>query len=107
MSTNTEPKHWQPYQVKLIDGKPVAFRDVVVHTILVSDSEDPDLAVAAPIWEWQESAAGKFVMKNAVGKPYWHSAFDHATYGHQYRIVARLSEQTETFWRLKYAESNS
>lgn len=102
MSTNTEPKHWQPYQVKILDGKVVAFRDVVVHTILVSDSEDPDLAVAAPIWEWQESTAGKFIMENAVDKPYWHSIPDHSSYGHTYHIVARLSEQTEVFWKLKY-----
>ena len=107
MSTNTEPKHWQPYQVKLIDGKPVSFRDVVVHTIQIDDVEDPDLYVAGPIWDWQESAVGKFVIEHAVGKPYWHSSFNHSTFVHQYRIVARLSEQTETFWRLKYVESNS
>ena len=107
MSTNTEPKHWQPYQVKLIDGKPVAFRDVVVHTIRVGDVEDPDIAIAMPLYEWQQSDAGKFITENSVGKPYWHHNFDHSSYGHQYRVVARLSEQTEVFWRLKYVDTKN
>ena len=102
MSTNTEPGHWQPYEVKLINGKPVAFRNVIVHTIRVADVEDPDIAVAAPIWDWQQSDAGKFITENAAEKPYWYHIFDPFTYGHQYQIVARLSEQTEVFWKLKY-----
>ena len=96
------PRHWQPYQVKFIDGRPVAFRDVIVHTIRMDDVEDPDLFVAQPIYEWQESDAGQFVMEHAVEKPYWHRTTDYNSYGHRYDIVARLSEQNETFWRLKW-----
>ena len=96
------PRHWQPYQVKFIDGRPVAFRDVIVHTIRMGDVEDPDLFVAQPIYEWQQSDAGKFIMEQAVEKPYWHRSTDYNSYGHRYDIVARLSEQNETFWRLKW-----
>jgi len=97
-----KPKHWQPYQVKFIDGKAVAFRDVVVHTIRMGDVDDPDLYVAQPIYEWQESDAGKFIMEHAVEKPYWHRTTVIASYGYRYDIVARLSEQNETFWTLKW-----
>ena len=97
-----KPKHWQPYQVKFIDGKAVAFRDVIVHTIRMGDVDDPDLYVAQPIYEWQESDSGKFIMEHAVEKPYWHRTTDYASYGHRYDIVARLSEQNECFWRLKW-----
>ena len=96
------PSHWQPYQVKLVDDRWVSFRDVVVHTIRMGDVEDPDLFVAQPIYEWQESDAGKFIMEHAVEKPYWHRTTDYASYGHRYDIVARLSEQNECFWRLKW-----
>jgi hypothetical protein len=68
----------------------------------MGDVEDPDLFVAQPISEWQESDAGKFIMEHAVDKPYWHRTTDHASYGHRYDIVARLSEQNETFWTLKW-----
>ena len=99
---HSKPDHWQPYQVKLIGDKWVSFRDVIVHTIRMGDVEDPDLFVAHPISEWQDSDAGKFIMEHAVEKPYWHRSTDHASYGHRYDIVARLSEQNETFWTLKW-----
>ena len=95
-----EYKHWQPEMTKEIDGKLVRFRDVCVHEITMGDVEDPDLWVASPIWEWQQTEAGKFVMEHAVEAPYWTQNTDYASYGYKYRIVARLSEQNETFWRL-------
>lgn len=98
-------KHWQPEFTKIINGKPVRFRDVCVHEIRMGDVDDPDLHVADPIWKWQQTEAGKFIMAHAEEQPYWTRGFDTATYGYQYRIMARLSEQNETFWRLKYVES--
>jgi hypothetical protein len=95
-----EYRHWQPEMTKIIDGKPVRFRDVCVHEIRMGDVEDPDLFVASPIWEWQQTPPGKFVMEHAVEKPYWINRLDHSTYSHVYKIIARLSEQNETFWRL-------
>jgi len=96
------PDHWQPAMTKIIDGKPVRFRDVCVREITIGDVEDPDIYVGQNIWEWQQTAAGEFVMENAVEKPYWTRSMDYASFGHKYRIMARLSEQNETFFRLKY-----
>ena len=98
----TEYDHWQPCMTKVIDGTPVRFRDVCVYEIRIGDVEDPDLLVADPIWRWQLSDAGEFVMQHAVSKPYWAQHMDYNNYGHVYRVVARLSEQDETFWRLKW-----
>lgn len=95
-----EYKHWKPEFTKVIDGLPVRFRDVCVKEIRMGDVEDPDLFVASPIWEWQQTPEGKFVMENAVGTPYWMSSVDYTTHGTVYKIMARLSEQNETFWRL-------
>ena len=103
----THPEHWQPEMTKIIDGKPVRFRDVCVKEIHMGDVEDPDLMVADPIWKWQQTEAGKFVMEHSVEQPYWHRVFDYASYGHKYQIMARLSEQNETFWRLKYVGSKN
>jgi hypothetical protein len=50
----------------------------------------------------QESDAGKFIMEHAVEKPYWTRQADISSYGHLYRIMARLSEQDQTFWTLKW-----
>lgn len=101
-----EFRHWQPEQTKIINGKPVRFRDVCVHEILLGDVEDPDLWVGSSIWQWQQTEAGQWVMQNAIEQPYWIRSVDTWTYGHIYRIVARLSEQNQTFWRLKWGGRN-
>ena len=95
-----EHQHWETEMTKIIEGKPVRFRDVCVHEIRMGDVEDPDLFVASPIWDWQQTAPGKFIMEHAEQEPYWTSHLDYNSYGHVYRIMARLSEQNETFWRL-------
>ena len=103
---NTYPdeyKQWQPERTKIIGDRAVKFRDVCVHEIRMGDVEDPDLCVANPIWDWQNSDAGKFIMEHAVEKPYWTRQADMSSYGHLYRIMARLSEQHETFWTLKWS----
>ena len=97
-----QPDHWQPQEVKIINGQAVRFRDVCVQEIRMGDVEDPDIMVADPIWQWQQSDAGKFILEHAVEEPYWTRNTDPSSYGHVYRIVARLSEQNETFWKLKW-----
>jgi len=101
-TTREQPDHWQPQEVRIIGDRAVSFRDVCVHEILMGDVEDPDLMVAEPIWDWQQTESGKFIMEHAEGQPYWHRCVDTYSYGHVYRIVARLSEQNETFWKLKW-----
>jgi len=45
-------------------------------------------------------------MEHAVERPYWIRAVDPYSYGHVYRIMARVSEQHETFWMLKWGGLN-
>lgn len=92
--------HWKPEETKIIDGIPVRFSDVCVHEITMSDIEDPDLFVADPIMRWQDTAQGKFVMQHAVEPPYWQRMNDFVNFGYRYRIMARLSEQHQTFLKL-------
>ena len=91
-----------PSEVKIIDGVAVKYSDVVVHEFILSDVDDPEIYMAAPIWEWQQSPAGAWVMEHAVEKPYWHKRVDMPTYGYRCTIVARLSEVDQVFFRLKY-----
>jgi len=98
--------HWKAPETKLVGNKPVRFCDVCVHEIRMGDVEDPDIFVADPIWKWQESDAGQWCMEHAVDKPYWTRFTDHMTYGYVYCVMARLSEQNETFWRLKWGGIN-
>jgi hypothetical protein len=92
-------------EYKLIDGKGVTFSDVAVHAFTMGDVEDPDLYAAQPIMEWQQSEQGKWVMEHAVETPFWHRHVDPHSYGYKYYIIARLSEQDQTYWALKWQKS--
>jgi hypothetical protein len=60
------------------------------------------LFVAEPIYEWQQTEAGKWIMENSNPKPSWHRQVDYTTYGQTYQIRAYLTHKQLTFWKLKY-----
>jgi hypothetical protein len=96
------PKEEIPYDVVLIEGKYVKIKEFVVHTFGMGDVEDPDLYAAQPLYEWQESEMGKWVMENAVETPSWHRHADPYNYGYRYAIKAKLKDVDYTFWCLKW-----
>jgi len=98
----TTYNQYQDPEYKIVDDRVVCFSDICVHEFTMGDVEDPDLYAAQPIWEWQQSEAGRFIMGHAAESPYWIRSVDYNSYGHQYRIMARLSEQNQTFFRLKF-----
>ncbi len=102
---NKNFSHWRPERVEIIEGRAVRFRDVCVHEFTVGDVEDPDIMAGEPIWNWQQSEAGSWIMEHAADKPYWVRYMDPNAWGHKYRIMARLSEQNELFWQLKWGNN--
>ena len=96
------PTHWQPEFTKIVHGQPVRFSDVCVHEFYISEVEDPAIVVSSPIWDWQQSPAGQWVIEHAVEKPYWHRDLEAGTYSYRFRIMARLSEHDQTFFKLKF-----
>jgi hypothetical protein len=74
----------------------------IVHEFSLSDVDDPDLLAAEPIWNWQQSESGKWVMENAIQKPSWHRNIDIHTYGYRYQIRADLTDEQVTFFELKF-----
>ena len=99
-----EYSHWQPEEVKIIGDCAVRFRDVCVHEFFIGDVDDLDIYIAAPIWEWQQSESGCWIMEHAEPRTYYLQNMDPSTYGYRIRIMARLSEQNEVFWQLKWGK---
>jgi hypothetical protein len=66
---------------------------VVVHKFDMGDVEDPDLYAAEPLWNWQQSEAGQFVMKHSIDKPEWHRHMDPMFMGYRYIVVAELEKK--------------
>jgi hypothetical protein len=75
---------------------------VVVHRFTMSDVEDPDIYAAEPIWQWQQSDAGKFVMEHAVEQPEFHKHMDVSVYGWRFAITAKLEKKKLTEYYLKF-----
>ena len=108
--TNPRPsaeaaKLFKQPEYKLIDDTPVKISDIKVYEFRMGDVEDPDLYAAQPLYDWQKSEAGKWVMEHAVETPFWHRAVDPNSYGYKYYIIARLKEQDQTYWTLKWQQS--
>lgn len=73
-----------------------------VATIKLGDVEDPDLFVAEPIYKWQQTEAGKYVMENSVPEPSWTRHMDYMTYGYTYVITAYFTPKKLTYYRLRF-----
>jgi hypothetical protein len=95
-------KHKKPRQTKIVNGQAVTISDMVVYRFRLGDVEDPVLYAAQPIWEWQQTEAGRFVMEHAVESPWWVRTVDQASYGFEFAIVAHMKESDQTFYKLKY-----
>jgi hypothetical protein len=87
---------------KLINDQAVKFTDVKVYEFNLGDVEDPDLYAGEPLYQWQQTEAGKWVMAHAVDIPFWHRAVNPHSFGWTYYVIARLSEQDQTYWTLKW-----
>lgn len=71
----------------------------------MGDVEDPVLMAAEPLYKWEKSEAGQWIMEHAVETPTWHRFDDPAIFGHRFVIKARLTDKDYTFWALKWANN--
>lgn len=78
------------------------YHKIVVHRFKLSDVEDPDLYAAEPIYNWQQTDAGKFVMENATEQPIFHRHVDYASYGYEYAITAILEKKKLSEYLLRW-----
>jgi hypothetical protein len=89
-------------QYKIIEDQVHEIHNIVVHRFRMGDVEDPDLYAAQPLWEWQESEQGRWIMERAIEAPIWHRQVDAMSYGHEYAITAKLKERDYTHWLVKW-----
>ena len=80
---------------------------VVVHRFYLSDVEDPDLYAAQPMWDWEQSEQGKFVMEHAVNEPEWHRQISYETFGYRYAITAELEAKKLSEFYLRWGKDGS
>lgn len=95
------------YDVQVINGIAHRIHKVVVHRFQMSDVEDPEIYVAQPLWEWQQSEEGKWIMAHAIESPIWHRHNDITSFTIQYAITAKLIGRDYTFWVMKWGSQKS
>jgi len=75
---------------------------IIFHSFIMGDVDDIDVYVAQPIWEWQQTEQGKWVMEHANDLKYYTSA-DSTTFGHRVTIRGEIAEGPRlTEYFLKY-----
>jgi hypothetical protein len=70
----------------------------------MGDVEDPDLYAAEPLYQWQQTEAGQWIMSHAVETPFWHRMVNPYTFGWTYCVIARLNEKDQLYWKLKWGK---
>lgn len=83
----------------VINGEVYTRREI--HRFRMGDVEDPELYAAQPLWEWQQTEQGKWVMKHCKD-PTFHTYLDAVTYGYNVVITAHMTDRRYTEFALKF-----
>lgn len=98
-------QHIRTDEFMVFGDKAHRIHKVVVHRFTMGDVEDPDLYAAEPLYQWQNSEMGQWIMERSVDAPEWHRQPDMMQYGYQYAIVAKLKDVDYTWWTLKWGDT--
>jgi hypothetical protein len=67
------------------------FHNFTFHTFTMGDVDDPDIYVAEPIWKWQQTEKGAWVMQHAQDLTYSIGP-DHNGFGYRVLVEGALPE---------------
>jgi len=98
---NYEDNNWQAPETKIINGLPVRFCDVCVYKVF-DDHGDLNTMISNLTQRWQCSEQGNWIMEHAVCRPYWLKESINDRFQSSHSLMARLSEQNQIFWQLKW-----
>lgn len=90
------------HKVIVVDNVAIQLHEIVVHTFRLGDVEDPILYAAEPLYRWEHSEEGQWIMEHAVEAPTWHRHADPMNYGYTFAITAKLKERDYTHWLVKW-----
>lgn len=74
----------------------------IVHEFTMGDVDDPDIYAAEPLWQFQQSEKGQWVIEHSLETPIYQRVIDQMYYGYKYKISARLTEQDITYFLLRW-----
>jgi hypothetical protein len=105
-SIKLKPANTYKHQFQIVDNKVLEIKQLVVHRFRLGDVDDIDVYAAEPLYKWQQSEMGKWVMEHAVEMPIWNRQVDYGTYQYEYAIAAKLQAKDATFFLLKWGNTS-
>ena len=78
-------------------------RRITFHTFTMGDVDDPEIYAAQPIWEWQQTEQGQWVMQHCRDPKYTIGP-DGSSWGHCVRLYGEVEDQAATFFQLKWGK---
>ena len=100
-----KPKGIRINDYMIIEDKVHQIHKVIVHRFKMGDVEDPDLYAAQPLYEWQQSEMGQWIMERSVETPMWHRQTNPHQYHTDYAVEAWLKGVDYSFWVLKWGNN--
>lgn len=80
----------------------MAKRRVLLHSMLMSDCEDPYLYAADPILEWQDTEKSRWCMAHVTEQAEFHVIPDIHTLGFRIDLTGWLEEADITYFKLRW-----
>lgn len=74
---------------------------ITFHTFGMGDVEDPELYAAQPLYEWQQTDQGQWVMKNCADPTYIIRP-DPNTFGQRVIVYGEVEDQMATEYLLRW-----
>lgn len=73
-----------------------------VHQFRMGDVDDPEIYCAQPIYDWQQTEMGQWVMKHSID-PTFHIIQEPVTYGYLISITAHITPKRWTEFCLRFS----
>jgi hypothetical protein len=103
----TKPMRNKYCVVKTAQGDRVEeVREVTVFSFtLTGNIEDPEIMAAEPLYDWEHSEQGQWVMRNACDTPIWHKSIDPSSYNYKFIVRAKFMGPALTEMLLRYGNT--
>lgn len=75
--------------------------EITFHTFTMGDVDDPEVYVAQPIYEWQQTEHGKWVMAHCNDPKFQFGSVTYS-FGHRVRLYGELTDKDAVFHELKW-----
>ena len=79
---------------------------LALHQFRMGDVDDVEIYVAQPIYEWQQTPAGRWCMEHATNLHYL-TGFDPTGYGYKITITGDLEDKLATEFLLRWKKEQS